>query len=263
MSESALGEADVDSGCKGKKYRDASWLRQKYVEEGLSGYEIAEICDIGDTTVYNWLDKHSIEAKDRTEACVKTEGKHQDSDWFYEKYVEEDLSLQDIAELCGICSWTANHWREKHGIDTHVTYATGKDHARYNSVEIECANCGEPMEIPKSRFESTERTCCSKECDAEHRREWLKGENHPMWKGGSKQWEYYGSDWQQKRKEALERDGFACQDCGDTENLHVHHIQPRRTFDETEEANKLQNLVVLCQTCHKKWEGLWLKPDVR
>ncbi|MFA9517977.1 hypothetical protein ACERIT_12295 [Halopenitus sp. H-Gu1] len=42
---------------------DAEWLRQKYLEEGLSTREIAEEADVHSTTVLKYLNKHGIETR--------------------------------------------------------------------------------------------------------------------------------------------------------------------------------------------------------
>ncbi|QSW99791.1 HNH endonuclease [Haloterrigena alkaliphila] len=75
----------------------------------------------------------------------------------------------------------------------------------------------------------------------------------------------YGPDWGEARFEALQRDGFCCQKCGMTQKehraeyetgLHVHHIEPYRKFDDDEKAHKLDNLVTVCESCHKDLEPL-------
>ena len=74
---------------------------------------------------------------------------------------------------------------------------------------------------------------------------------------------YYGSDWPAQREEALERDDWQCQRCGLTNaehlttygsNLHVHHIRKFVTFEDAEEANRLENLLTVCRPCHAKVE---------
>lgn len=70
--------------------------------------------------------------------------------------------------------------------------------------------------------------------------------------------------WQRKRLEILQRDGFACQHCGDKESeLHVHHtIYTPKTEPWEHES---ESLITLCTTCHgdvemiKKEIGLQLK----
>lgn len=71
---------------------------------------------------------------------------------------------------------------------------------------------------------------------------------------------YSGERWQQARKAALARDRV-CQDCGTTDSLHVHHIRKVRTFEDYDDAHDLNNLVVLCQDCHPKWEGRDERPN--
>lgn len=55
------------------------------------------------------------------------------------------------------------------------------------------------------------------------------------------------------RAEALERDGRACQRCGSTEDLHVHHIDGLGTVVPKEDRNNsLDNLQTLCRACHTR-----------
>jgi DEAD/DEAH box helicase domain-containing protein len=74
-----------------------------------------------------------------------------------------------------------------------------------------------------------------------------------------------GPNWEQQRMQALERDGRRCRHCGAPErpdrSHDVHHIQPFRTFgyirgknDAHIEANRLENLVTLCRSCHQQVE---------
>jgi DEAD/DEAH box helicase domain-containing protein len=74
-----------------------------------------------------------------------------------------------------------------------------------------------------------------------------------------------GPNWEQQRNWARERDGNRCRHCGAPERpsrAHdVHHIQPFRTFgyvrgknDHYLEANRLENLVTLCTSCHRRVE---------
>lgn len=49
-------------------YCDGEWLREKYVEEGLSTHEIADICGCGPKAICDWLDRHGIETRSMSEA---------------------------------------------------------------------------------------------------------------------------------------------------------------------------------------------------
>ena len=106
------------------------------------------------------------------------------------------------------------------------------------------------------------------------------GPDHPLWEGGYEDISY-GQNWYKQRKRALERDGFECQmpHCRiDREthreqwnrDLNVHHIMPLSTFFDSdgvlnyERANRLENLVTLCQRHHQTWEQFApLQPDIR
>ncbi len=63
-------------------------------------------------------------------------------------------------------------------------------------------------------------------------------------------------NWDEIRKAIIERD-IVCQECGDKEWLGVHHIDKNRL------NNGLDNLTLLCWTCHtkkhhNKVDGFWV-----
>lgn len=53
-------------------------------------------------------------------------------------------------------------------------------------------------------------------------------------------------NWQRIRREALDRDGSRCRDCGKAGRLEVHHL--RALLDGV--SNALENLLTLCVVCH-------------
>ncbi len=76
----------------------------------------------------------------------------------------------------------------------------------------------------------------------------------------------YGPNWARQRDAARSRDNYRCQSCSAPERFDrhhdVHHIRPFRTFDYIRgvndaylEANRLENLVTLCPTCHRAAES--------
>lgn len=65
----------------------------------------------------------------------------------------------------------------------------------------------------------------------------------------------YGPDWPHIKKRVLDRDGRTCLACSATvPPLHVHHRTPFRAFATAADANRLDNLVTLCPSCHRKAE---------
>lgn len=146
---------------------------------------------------------------------------------------------------------------------------TGEDHPNYNSVEAECGWCGETLIRCEGRVDLYERQFCDTECMGKWRSENVVGENHPNWNGidGNP------AQWNHRLKDAVRsRDSYRCQDCGMTNEehkakygkaLHVHHIVPRRSFDDQEKSNEKSNLITLCYQCHLgKWEKIrFLRPQ--
>lgn len=87
------------------------------------------------------------------------------------------------------------------------------------------------------------------------------GELHHRRQGGRDP--YYGDNWHEMRRAALERDGYTRQNCGKTQREHeqehslgldVHHVEPLAEFEIPEEANELNNLITLRRSCHNKIE---------
>lgn len=128
-------------------------------------------------------------------------------------------------------------------------------------VEVACETCRTTFEKRPSRIARVSHTYCSESCrDAGHAAN-IRGEDNPRWTGGYEG--YYGPTWVEQRRQTIRRDGERCFLCGlDRENhyglfrtdLHVHHMTPFREFDDSTEANRLSNLLTVCNYCHKRLE---------
>lgn len=205
-----------------EELQDESWLREKYATEGKSVREIAAIIGCGDRTVKRWLKKQGIQT--RPPHPVTDDKRVYDSEWMETQYTEKGLSAEEIAGKASTGKTTIFRWLRKHGIEVHPRDASGEDHYR--------------------------------------------------WKGG---WDhYYGPDWNQQRQKRRERDDNKCVVCGLSngehkertgKSLHVHHIQRKESFRDEEgeidfeRANRMENLITLCETCHNRWEGIPLRPQ--
>lgn len=147
---------------------------------------------------------------------------------------------------------------------------SGEAHPGYVDNETECEYCGGTFQRPPSH--KSPHNFCGRECMTQWARENRKaGEKAERWKGGHTN--YYGPNWGTQRKKALQRDGDSCQACGVRKSaagreLHVHHIKRKEWFVENcgeewwREANQLDNLVTLCDSCHYKWEGIPIRPTL-
>lgn len=133
--------------------------------------------------------------------------------------------------------------------------SSGKNNPNYKGpVTKKCAYCGKEFSYPRAE---APKKYCSKHCQiwgsARNRRK----ENHWRFKGDPKR--DRGPNWNEQKTKARRRDNYQCQNCGVHESelnelLSVHHIKPYREFDDWKEANKLDNLISLCRSCHAKIE---------
>jgi len=65
---------------------------------------------------------------------------------------------------------------------------------------------------------------------------------------------YYGSNWKEITAKIRTRDLNKCKHCGraeESEVFHVHHLTPFKMFSSIKEANREENLITLCPTCHQ------------
>lgn len=53
-------------------------------------------------------------------------------------------------------------------------------------------------------------------------------------------------EWRKKAKRAKELLGNKCRECGDTENLEVHHIHYSNLYNES-----IFDVIIVCDICHK------------
>jgi len=70
----------------------------------------------------------------------------------------------------------------------------------------------------------------------------------------------YGPDWKRIAQEVHKRDENECQHCGAIEQdkaFDVHHKIPFKQFSSPDQANKLDNLITLCPSCHRKAERMF------
>lgn len=150
-------------------------------------------------------------------------------------------SRRDTRRFCG--SDCHDEWKKE-------AYSGEGNHNYKQPISTTCEWCENTYTVPPHKEDSTR--FCSQECMIEWRSRAYAGENHPRWKGRDSY--YRGPNWRRQREKARERDNNECQNCGREEGLHVHHIVPFVSFDDYREANKLQNLITLCASCHHRLE---------
>lgn len=235
-------------------------LYKWYHEDGMSTTEIGEMLGIDSSNVYRWLDKHNIDTKSRSDYEYPSGEEHH---WWSggRKTYQCDNCNEDIKRYP---KYVESHENIYCDVDC-------RSEAWTKEASFECEWCG--GEYTTWPYREGETRFCTKEC----RYEWLSNgkdyTKHPNYRG--QHGDYCGPKWDEKRQQRLEIDGYKCGACGMDEKehnekygngLHVHHIKPRSDFWENGEinwgeANDMGNLITLCLMCHRKWEGIPLKPQ--
>jgi len=131
------------------------------------------------------------------------------------------------------------------------TELTGENNPKYNRIKVRCEFCGSEKHIQENEYNRNDKHFCDKECYFSWTRENIK-DNYT----------YYGNNWNKISSKVRNRDE-KCKRCGISNNscndrygcqLHVHHITPLKEFSNKSEANKMENLISLCPSCHMKVE---------
>ena len=212
-----------------RRYRDADFLRRKYVRDRQSASDIAEDCGVTKSTVCHWLSRHGI-----------TDGTA------YER---------------GQCENCSEHFRYAPSLRDGI-YCSNEcaNDERKRQVAVECTGCGETFE----RCTSLDTEYCSIGCwgeDTASVSDWAKlyrGVWHRQRRRAMRRDDHRCTVCGISDEEHAERFG---------RGLEVHHVVPVRLFDAwdlpVEEAHTLSNLVTVCRTHHPDAPGTTVELDSR
>jgi hypothetical protein len=123
-------------------------------------------------------------------------------------------------------------------------------------VHINCKTCGVDMRIEPNQF--GRKKFCSKACffaGRELKKLFGKGVEHPAWKDGLSLNQYPSKFNVTLKRKVRERDGFLCQLCGMTEEVHVQKFSRALTVNHIDfDKNNCEetNLNTLCLPCNTK-----------
>ncbi len=132
-------------------------------------------------------------------------------------------------------------------------YAAIRARPKKSKILYTCIGCG--IEFSDYASWLVNRKGAGKYCSRVCRDRYWRGPLASNWQGADRS-HHHGPNWYSARRRALERDNRTCQKCNATDHLHVHHVIPGRLFASTENANALDNLITLCEHCHRREEAL-------
>lgn len=196
--------------------------------------------------------------------------KYKDSQWLKEKYIDEGWSYKDIADECGVSKSTVGYHARNCDFSTRE-----RDDVKYSDKPYRDENWLREQYIDNGRTLSE----IAEECDVvrETVANWCRkhdieiqyptGEDHPQYNEDSGKYPdgtNFGGSWEENRRKALERANYACENpqCNEDKeslgrNPDVHHIIPFRLHESYDgEIHSLENLVVLCRSCHIETEPI-------
>ena len=130
---------------------------------------------------------------------------------------------------------------------------------RKAAVILTCRQCGRDFERKRYMADwSQERgPFCGFDCYGRWQTAHTTGRKNPNFVATSNR--QGAGQIERNRLLALERDGYACRQCGSTHRLHVHHETPWEPGQTDPHA--LDNLVTLCASCHRKRHPMRHRPD--
>ena len=248
----AEGQESCECPTCGEEY--ASELGVKIHHKKIHGESIRE------TVCCEWCGENipvKPSHRERTTYCSREckdtalrDGDPPDAETLEQLHWDEELSVVAMSEQLGLSRSCIQKWMDKHGVE------------RRSYTEAQRLNFEQMDEETLARIVGPAHEAMREAVE--------NGEWHLQtpWDGHYE----YGAGWTgEKRETVRERDGRKCQACGMSEDEHlkryecrldVHHIVPAARIDDAEKRNAKDNLVTMCRSCHREWEGVPLRPHL-
>ena len=144
-----------------------------------------------------------------------------------------EFNQAKVESSCQVCGETFTQWEHQ---DKSYCSISCSAKSRRDRLTRDCVNCGSPVTKRRQKIERVDNVYCDEDC-------WLADIGTDSFRDSQ--------DEKKFRKGVFERDGYTCQDCGETGGkLNAHHIEP--VSENKELATDLDNGVTLCVSCHIK-----------
>ena len=178
--------------------------------------------------------------------------------WCEQKYVVEGLGCPEIGQLVQRDPKTVYYWLRKHSIATRPRGADVRQHFAKGQESLWKGHKHTPETIEKVRQATIDRGGVPYLRNGVHFNKGKRGAVVANWKGGvtpERQTFYRSDEWKAAVKAVWTRADARCERCGldyrtvnrKAVRFHVHHIV---SFAVKEHRCDVDNLVLLCQSCH-------------
>jgi len=106
---------------KSKPHDDAEWLTRMYHSEGYTITEIAEMADVSQGTIHNRMKEFSIPRHSRGKRVSGDREQLENEGWLRQRYIDDGMSVGDIAKELGFSISPVRRSMKKHGIEFRET----------------------------------------------------------------------------------------------------------------------------------------------
>jgi IS30 family transposase len=122
-------EAEEPEETEDNPLDDEEYLREQYHEEEKTQSEIGDEHGVTSSTVSHYMKKHSVE----TRGSGSVDERANDPEWLEEKYVDEEMTMQEIADELNCSDGTI--MRRLHDFDIEVRRSTSNDEEEEEAEE--------------------------------------------------------------------------------------------------------------------------------
>ena len=241
-------------------------LENLYYKQKLSIPQIANICHVGQTTIYYWLKKYNIPTRSCVEGiCLRIKiciSKNQLKDL----YLNKRLSIARIAKLLNVDYRVILRRLKEYNIPKKETF---KDKHKkleklsntiiemYIEKDLTAKEIAEALGFEKTSIANLLRKKGFLKTSKEKLKGKYIGNKASNWQGGvtpKNTIERHRSDQREWGKKVFERDNYTCQICGRKGcYLEAHHIL---NFSSNPKIRKcLNNGITLCKKCHRDFHN--------
>lgn len=92
-------------------HHNKRWLEGKYLDEGLSGREIASLCNVCHTIIYKWMKRFDINRREKGATNSKWNNRmYRNRFYLIQQYKTLGLSTSEIAKKEDVYPSVIRHW---------------------------------------------------------------------------------------------------------------------------------------------------------
>lgn len=234
-------------------------LLVKLYRLGTSAQKIADIIGCGKVTIYRNLDKMGIIKRTKLKINGKTHTKFDiEEEKLICEFYNEGISSKEICKEFDCDAATIRNIVRRHGYEIKNR---GCSFRTFTQLEInkvlELWDSGYPITgvVYKTKLHYNQIIRILSNNNRKYKKRFTDKKKRKIWTENNRRYQYYGPSWYLQKEKVKIRDNYSCQICkidSYSARIEIAHIKNFNTFGlkNHEKANKLENLICLCKSCH-------------